>query len=320
MAKGSEKVSENPFAQHSVKSLTKYRITDLLRELFSIVVKKHLSKDTTLAASNSDANTPAGPPAISPAPVKVEEVESHVGALTGQRHADYDAAQLAIRYATISVEDWAFQLFDTNIRLMLNGLCSKDTEILFNPFHPIKNEPAPLIASSEKKLIDMLTTWTKEHPGSTLEGVRKLSGGDTRQQLDQSRAQPILVACSRETFQLNRFQINERLYGWILKRIDGSCMFVKVRVINGKTIMYQIWLGGDDGFTSDISGHRKKPLLGRIHSQNIDETTTEQDDTDSSNSDGKLFQISKRLRCFRISRRKSEALAVHRKSGFASSS
>lgn len=68
MAEGSCEVRENPFAQHTVKYLTKHRITELLRELMSILVIKHqLAKNDTLAASRSDANTFAVPLTICPA-------------------------------------------------------------------------------------------------------------------------------------------------------------------------------------------------------------------------------------------------------------
>lgn len=70
-----------------------------------MVKKQLLAKNTTLVASSSDANTIAGPPTVAPASVNVQETESHVGALTKQRHADYDAMQLITRYASISLDD-----------------------------------------------------------------------------------------------------------------------------------------------------------------------------------------------------------------------
>lgn len=63
-----------------------------------LVIKHQLAKNDTLAASHSDANTFAVPLTICPAPVNVQEIESQASALTEQRHADYDAANLATRY------------------------------------------------------------------------------------------------------------------------------------------------------------------------------------------------------------------------------
>lgn len=101
MAQRYGQVSENALAQHSIKSLTTFRIIDLLKELFSLVLKKQRSgMNTTLAAYNRDANTFAisMPPAIPQTSVKVEEAESYV-------HAEDNAAQLATRYATIFLND-----------------------------------------------------------------------------------------------------------------------------------------------------------------------------------------------------------------------
>lgn len=145
----------------------------------------------------------------------------------------------------------------------------------------------------------MLTTWTKEHPGSILDGVKKLYWRNARQQLRKRLFQPIFITYNQETVQINRFQIDKRFYGWILKRIDGSCMFVKLRTCNSQMIRYQVWLGGDLGFTSEIIARKQKSLLPE---GDLDMTTTNQDDTDSSDSDGKLFDNPKSPGCFRISR------------------
>lgn len=87
---------------HSQNFLMAYRIIDLLRELFSVVVTNQLSaKNTKLVASDSGAITFAGLPKDPPASIKIEEIDSQAGAFTERRHAHYNSLQVATRYASI---------------------------------------------------------------------------------------------------------------------------------------------------------------------------------------------------------------------------
>lgn len=162
------------------------------------------------------------------------------------------------------------------------------------------NEPAPLIASSEEVLRDVLTTSIKEHPNATIGSLNR-SFEAMQRLVEESIARPIFITHNQETVQIKRFQIDEKRLGWILKRADGSCMFMKVWSSNGKAIRYHIWLGGGLGFTPEIHARKERLLLQSIESKDLDKTTTKQDAVDSSGPYGKHFQTLKRPRDFRIS-------------------
>lgn len=77
--------------------------------------------------------------------------------------------------------------------------------------------------------------------------------------------------------------------GWILKRIDGSCMLVKLKQSNRKRVRYHLWLGGDLGFTSEIVDDKATGLVRSMDHEVFDEATIKRDAADCSDSDGKLF-------------------------------
>lgn len=158
--------------------------------------------------------------------------------------------------------------------------CSKDTP---NPSEPAKNESAPVIAASENTLVDLINTWSKEHPETILDGLTPLM----LWQIKMSLAEPVVITYKQETFQLNRFQIDERLMGWVLKRIDGSCLLIKIKIALRDLFVFHIWLGGDRGFTSEITADKKMDLLPITDRE---DPTTNEATADFSDSDGKPFK------------------------------
>ncbi|MCJ1465953.1 hypothetical protein MMC07_004572 [Pseudocyphellaria aurata] len=201
------------------------RIVDLLTELFSVVIEDQLSaKNTNLVASDCGATTFAGPPEDSSASIKVEKVESRTGALTEQRQADDHSVQVATRPT-------------------------------FNFIGQVENEPGPVIASSEEHLVDLVTTWMNVHPNMLLDGLRRMTAS-LEHLVESSRAHPMIITHDQESVQVNRIQVNEGVMGWMMKRTDGSCMLGKLTGHSRTTLKYQLWLGGERGFTSGITAQK----------------------------------------------------------------
>lgn len=137
--------------------------------------------------------------------------------------------------------------------------------------------------------MDLITAWITEHPGTNLDGLKPIDSSWLNQTIEKSLAQPVHITHNQETFQLNRFRI-EKLTGWILKRIDGSCMLVKHKSSNRYSVTYQTWLGGDLGFTSERTDYKVKGVLRSTYLENLDKTSTKQEAAVSGNSNGKLFE------------------------------
>lgn len=111
------------------------------------------------------------------------------------------------------------------------------------------NEPLPLVASSERHLIGIVTAWMATHPGEGPPGsvglLQRYCGVKYRY------GRELTFATTKDYVWVERFKISDSYMGWILKESDGTCTMVKACHGNtGHYRGYNSWLGGDLGFTS----------------------------------------------------------------------
>lgn len=137
----------------------------------------------------------------------------------------------------------------------------------------------------------------EEHPYVVLDGLRRIISSD-KLLLNKSRAQPMVITHDHEIVQVNRFRVSEILLGWMMKRTDGSCMLGKLTSNNPTTIKYQLWLGGERGYTSGITARKEKLLFKTPDKKTGKEDAVDSDSSDSS--DSKLSDPSERQRCFKF--------------------
>lgn len=110
-------------------------------------------------------------------------------------------------------------------------------------------EPFPLIAKSQDKLVDLLTTWMAICPGKDPPGSVKLDRNYCGHKITPGKQ--LAFTATSDYVWVERIPISKSHMGWMLKEEDGYCMLVLNNPANnGRWRGYHGWLGGDLGFTS----------------------------------------------------------------------
>ena len=93
-----------------------------------------------------------------------------------------------------------------------------------------------------------LNGWIGEHPGRYPPGAVPLQSQFCGYKHPYKKE--LTFACTSEHIWVERFKIDQRYMGWILKEADGSCMLVVPAYGNGSAWRgYYGWLGADRGFS-----------------------------------------------------------------------
>lgn len=121
----------------------------------------------------------------------------------------------------------------------------------------------PLIFSSTEKLAKQLRAWRLANNNAKVPGACRLEPGRL------SKTAPRHVTTEEGLAEVMRFKIDEESMGWVLKKRDGSRIFVKPRT-GGEpygNVRYLGWLGGDFGFSNEfiatVSGSSSGELQAR---------------------------------------------------------